>query len=335
MVRAIKRSATGKAPTKAPPTLKAMPPTTTTATATAPRSPARSGASSGASVGASTAVGKVDAGAHGALLKFGTIVPVYQAMLNQTNIAQNNNKFYKLQLVTVSRDSVWESKVWGSGVYLFTRWGRVGEFGATQEQGPFELATAVKQFEAKFKAKTGNAWANRGGDVFVPKAKKYTPVDMEEDEAAAIAQGHQASSSSSSSSTVAMIAKCALEAKTKDFVDLIFDEDMFKSAMRAMNIDIAKLPLGALSKAQLDRGFDALALIEQALSAAPTAPPTTAERAAAIDASGGAGDASGGGGDDELMRLSSAFYTAIPHAFGRMRPPTLDTLASVKEKVRS
>jgi len=39
-------------------------------------------------------------------------------MLNQTNISQNNNKFYVIQLLKS-----------GNGYYLFTRWGRVGENG--------------------------------------------------------------------------------------------------------------------------------------------------------------------------------------------------------------
>ena len=66
-------------------------------------------------------------------------------MLNQTNIGANNNKFYKIQLVETS-----------AGVHLFTKWGRVGEAGATQEVGPMDSERAVKEFEKKFRAKTGS-----------------------------------------------------------------------------------------------------------------------------------------------------------------------------------
>ncbi len=82
-------------------------------------------------------------------------------MLNQTNIAQNNNKFYVLQLL--------ES---GGRYYVWTRWGRVGERGAFKNMGPMGLDKAIKDFEKKFKDKSANNWAQRAN--FKPKAGKYT-----------------------------------------------------------------------------------------------------------------------------------------------------------------
>ena len=43
---------------------------------------------------------------------------IYDASLNQSQVANNNNKFYRLQLL---RDS--------EKFHVHTRWGRVGEFG--------------------------------------------------------------------------------------------------------------------------------------------------------------------------------------------------------------
>ena len=39
------------------------------------------------------------------------------------------------------------------------------------------------------------------------------------------------------------------------------------------------------------------------------------------------------GDDVEVARLTSRFYTVIPHSFGRNRPPPLDTLYKVKAKI--
>lgn len=39
------------------------------------------------------------------------------------------------------------------------------------------------------------------------------------------------------------------------------------------------------------------------------------------------------GDDAEVARLTSRFYTVIPHSFGRNRPPPLDTLYKVKAKI--
>lgn len=40
---------------------------------------------------------------------------------------------------------------------------------------------------------------------------------------------------------------------------------MFKSAMTSMNVDVKKMPLGQLSKAQVQRGYSVLEELEEAL----------------------------------------------------------------------
>ena len=43
---------------------------------------------------------------------------------------------------------------------------------------------------------------------------------------------------------------CTLQAETKRLVDMIFNADMFKSAMTEIGFDVRKCPLGQLSVAQ-------------------------------------------------------------------------------------
>ncbi|ROT70234.1 hypothetical protein C7M84_011516 [Penaeus vannamei] len=94
-----------------------------------------------------------------------TVHEEYACMLNQTNIGQNNNKFYVIQ---VAKDS---------GDFLcFTRWGRVGEEGQWNIDCMEKAEDAIKAFEKKFKDKTRNNWADR--DNFEPVAKKYTLLEM-------------------------------------------------------------------------------------------------------------------------------------------------------------
>ena len=45
---------------------------------------------------------------------------------------------------------------------------------------------------------------------------------------------------------------------TQKFMDLIFDEDMFKGAMASFDIDVKKMPLGNQSKTQVAKGFERL-----------------------------------------------------------------------------
>jgi poly [ADP-ribose] polymerase len=41
-------------------------------------------------------------------------------------------------------------------------------------------------------------------------------------------------------------------------MEVIFDLDMFKSAMVDIHVDVKKMPLGAISVSQLDKGFNLL-----------------------------------------------------------------------------
>lgn len=112
----------------------------------------------------------------------------YDIILNQTNISENNNKFYIIQLL--------ESKIDSDCNYeIFTRWGRVvrfslkllfdylflnkGEIGQQLVLGPYQdVKIAIKEFEKKFKNKTSNNWAQR--DSFISRAGKYTLMDVVE-----------------------------------------------------------------------------------------------------------------------------------------------------------
>jgi len=46
---------------------------------------------------------------------------------------------------------------------------------------------------------------------------------------------------------------------------LIFDQDMFKDAMKQYDIDVKKMPLGKLSKSQIAKGFEVLEELEMVL----------------------------------------------------------------------
>jgi hypothetical protein len=98
---------------------------------------------------------------------------IWDAVLNQTNISGNNNKFYNIQLL--------ES---GGKFYCWQRWGRVGDMPRADRMncvvGSLESAKSV--FSAKFKAKTKNNWdsllPSKGGDRddFLPVSGKYTLI---------------------------------------------------------------------------------------------------------------------------------------------------------------
>ncbi len=72
-----------------------------------------------------------------------------------------------------------------------------------------------------------------------------------------------------------------------------------------MFVDVKKMPLGKLSKAQIAKGFECLEEIEEAMK--KKSPKT-------------------------LQDLTSRFYTLIPHDFGRQRPPIIGDEETVRKK---
>ena len=90
-------------------------------------------------------------------------------MLNQTNIGQNNNKFYVIQLLQS-----------GGQYYLWTRWGRVGEAGQSSNKRCGTQEAAEREFCKKFKDKTKNSWEER--ENFTAVKGKYTLLEMDDEE---------------------------------------------------------------------------------------------------------------------------------------------------------
>lgn len=98
-----------------------------------------------------------------------TVYEDYSVNLNQTNIKDNNNKFYVIQILE-GKD---QYNVW-------TRWGRVGEPGRNNMDSFKSSKEAILAFDKKFKDKSGNKWSNK--DSFEPKKGKYVLVEIEEQE---------------------------------------------------------------------------------------------------------------------------------------------------------
>ncbi|KAG9353256.1 hypothetical protein JZ751_017832 [Albula glossodonta] len=171
----------------------------------------------------------------------------YDCMLNQTNIGQNNNKFYVIQVL---KD--------GTNYYCWTRWGRVGEVGQSKMSQFPSPDKAVAEFQKKFKDKTKNNWSDR--DNFVPHSGKYTLIEVDGDEEAEVKVDNV-----DGKVEKRKILPCTLNASTQRLIQLIFSNDMFKETMECMNLDIKKMPLGKLSKLQIAKGFEVLEEIEEAM----------------------------------------------------------------------
>ncbi|OAA55504.1 Poly(ADP-ribose) polymerase, catalytic domain protein [Niveomyces insectorum RCEF 264] len=233
---------------------------------------------------------------------------VWDASLNQTNSGNNNNKFYRIQILDLGNN---QFRTW-------TRWGRVGEKGQSSVLGNGTLEDALKKFNQKFRDKSGVLWGNRSSDPVPGKyafiEKNYQPDldgDGESQAGGAAATGNGRSEASIQESPV-----CSLEAPVQDLMELIFNRQFFTAVMTDLNYDANKLPLGKLSKSTISRGFQALK-----------------DLSALLDDAGLAQSIYGLTFPAAIENLSNLYHTVIPHAFGRHRPPLIDDYVRLKKEI--
>jgi poly [ADP-ribose] polymerase len=203
--------------------------------------------------------------------------------LNQTNIGNNNNKFYIIQLV---------KDMYGT-FYLYSRYGRVGERGTPQNTCYGMLEHAIKEFKKRFRSKTGNTW----GVPFVHKPGKYMLMEMEEPTQEDLDDVEDSTN---------------LDPKVADVISLIGDKKTMTQTMQSMDVDTQKLPLGKISNQQIDKGFQMLDMLKKFIH-----PNKKSIRRVAKDPTAVV--------EEHISYYSSQFWTLIPYACGRNRPPLIDT----------
>lgn len=102
-----------------------------------------------------------------------SVVDDWSVLLNQTNVGANNNKYYRIQLLSS-----------GASYYCWTHWGRVGSSGDSALNMFASQEGAEKEFKAKFRTKSGVPYEDKDAHDWKPTAGKYTLVQTEEQEGA-------------------------------------------------------------------------------------------------------------------------------------------------------
>ncbi|XP_013735374.2 poly [ADP-ribose] polymerase 2 isoform X1 [Brassica napus] len=220
---------------------------------------------------------------------------VYDAMLNQTNVRDNNNKFFVLQVLESDNKKTY---------MVYFRWGRVGVKGQSKLDGPFHSwDRAIEIFSNKFLDKTKNFWSDR--KEFIPHTKSYTWLEMDygkDDNDSAVVNDVPKSSSEVKSE------ESKLDPQVAKFISLICNVSMMAQHMMEIGYNANKLPLGKLSKSTITKGYEVLKRISEVMSRFDRA---------------------------RLEELSGEFYTVIPHDFGfkKMSQFVIDTPQKLKQKI--
>ncbi|KAG7014360.1 Poly [ADP-ribose] polymerase 2 [Cucurbita argyrosperma subsp. argyrosperma] len=163
---------------------------------------------------------------------------IYDAMLNQTNVGFNNNKFYVIQAL--------ESD--GGGSYMvYSRWGRVGVKGQDDKLGPYtSKERAIREFEQKFFSKTKNYWSNRKEFICRPKSYTWLEMDYSKNEKELSVNEKRGSTSE------VQPRETKLEPRIAKFISLISNMNMMKQQMMEIGYNAEKLPLGKLREFVID-----------------------------------------------------------------------------------
>jgi len=116
--------------------------------------------------------------------------------------------------------------------------------------GPKDLDGALKEFDKKFKDKSGHKWEDRSEPA---KKGKYTFLEKsyedDDDEPADQVKDEDPDESKADSK---------LPRQTQRLMELIFNQNHFNAVLEQIGYNANKLPLGKLSKATLKQGFEHL-----------------------------------------------------------------------------
>ncbi|KAL4507012.1 hypothetical protein ABPG72_001805 [Tetrahymena utriculariae] len=204
---------------------------------------------------------------------------IYSAKLNQANVAKNNNKFYVIQILKV---------IGKNEFYLFSRWGRVGFQGQSSFKGPYQLYKAIQEYEQKLLEKT--------------KSKEYRILEMDYGEDAALQNFEDKMKKDSE--------QFQLPKPVINLMNLIFDMDMINNQMKEIGYDAKKMPLGKLSKDNINK---ALGILKDLYDEVEKQNQNKVN----------------------ITTLCNDFYSYIPHDFGfkKMQDQILDNTQKVKQKL--
>jgi len=238
------------------------------------------------------------------------------AMLNQTNIGMNNNKYYLIQVL---------QQMETLNFFSFFRWGRVGKIAGTTLKTCGSLASAVEVLETKFTDKTKNDFTETvlTGGGFEKYPNKYELIEVDygcsddDDVESEIASGSDSDkenvdqNSRNSKKEAKSIKKEATESnldpELQAFLKLICDLKRMEAQVKEMNFDTKRSPLGKVKTDQIKKGYEILTEIEERLR--------------------------GKNKTSSLVQLTSQYYTKIPHDFGMRVPPVIRDIDMLKNEI--
>lgn len=164
------------------------------------------------------------------------------ATLNMSDLKNNNNKFYLIQILVDQK----------TNKYMFwNRWGRVGYQGQNSDVPCQSKEDAIKMFLKKYNEKTGKGYEEIQIDYAnEEETKKDKPKAKE------VAKKENKNKKKKD---------FIFDEGVKNLLNLIYDLNLMNQQMKEIGYDANKMPLGKLSQQMIKEGYEILREIENVL----------------------------------------------------------------------
>ncbi|KAH9624088.1 hypothetical protein KSS87_022973 [Heliosperma pusillum] len=180
----------------------------------------------------------------GHILEEGT--SIYNTTLSMSDLSTGINSYYILQIIQDDKSP---------DCYVFRKWGRVGsEKIGNSKLEEMSKEDAVEHFKKLFLEKTGNpweAWVHKQNFRKLPG--KFFPLDID------YGVNKQASRKKIDDGN------SQLAPALKELIKMLFNVETYRAAMLEFEINLSEMPLGKLSKGNIQKGFEALTQIQNLL----------------------------------------------------------------------
>ncbi|XP_073139928.1 poly [ADP-ribose] polymerase 1 [Henckelia pumila] len=177
---------------------------------------------------------------------------IYNTTLNISDLSTGVNSYYILQIIQDDNCS---------DCHVFRKWGRVGNEkigGNKLEQMP--KSDAIQEFKRLFLEKTGNPWeAWEQKKNFRKQPGRFYPLDID--------YGVKDSPRKQLD-----FANSQLAPQLVELMKILFNVETYRAAMMEFEINLSEMPLGKLSRSNIQRGFEALTQIQNLLNDTTYAP---------------------------------------------------------------
>ncbi|CAF4852310.1 unnamed protein product [Rotaria sp. Silwood1] len=224
---------------------------------------------------------------------------VFDCMLNQTNVGNNNNKFYLIQLLEENHSKKY---------YVWLRWGRVGYTGQNNlEHFGCDLDEAKRFFCQKFSDKTKNDFYYRDTFTKYPGKYDYVQLDYNPSKSEKVDENNKKQLVTIEQLKNLPIPESKLDKRIQNLIQLICNIQAMEEALLEMKFDARKNPLGKLSSTQIKAGYAALKEIETYIKINKF--------------------------NSAFIEANNTYYTRIPHEFGRSTPPLIKTIQQLKHEI--